>query len=196
MNPQIWWFLARASGIVAWLMMTGSMACGIVLAAKAVSGRGRPAWVLAMHRWFGALTLAFLAVHIAALVADSYVTFGLADITVPFASDWRPNAVALGVISMWLLVVVEISSLAMRRLPRKLWRGVHLSSYAAFWATSMHGAFAGTDTTSWWYRITGAVAVVAVTAVLMYRIANRRAERRLERDDAAVPRPVRRAAAP
>ena len=30
-NPQFWWYVARASGIVAWLMLTASVLCGIVL---------------------------------------------------------------------------------------------------------------------------------------------------------------------
>lgn len=178
MNPQVWWYLTRASGIVAWLMLTATVIWGILLATKAFPNQRRPAWLLAMHRWLAGLMLWFLAIHLAALVADSTVTFDIADLTVPYASDWRPGAVALGILAMWLLVAVELTSLAMRRLPRRFWRVVHLSSYAAFWLTSMHAAFAGTDTTSWLYRGGAAASVLAVVWALMYRLANRRAVRR------------------
>lgn len=178
MNPQFWWFLTRASGIVAWSMLTLAVIWGILLSTKAFPGQRRPIWLLSLHRWLGGLTISFLAIHLLALVADSYVTFGLADITIPYASDWKPGAVALGVLAMWLLVAVELTSLAMKRLPRKFWRAVHLSSYVAFWLTSMHAALAGTDATSWLYRGGAAASIVAVAWALMYRLANRRAVRR------------------
>jgi predicted ferric reductase len=181
MSPQFWWFLTRASGIVAWLMLTLSVIWGILLSTKAFPEQRRPQWLLSLHRWLAGLTISFLGIHLVALVADSYVSFGLADIAVPYASDWKPGAVALGVLAMWLLIAVQLTSLAMKRLPRKFWRAVHLSSYVAFWLTSLHAAFAGTDAGSWLYRGGAAASVVAVAWALMYRVANRRAVRRAAR---------------
>jgi DMSO/TMAO reductase YedYZ heme-binding membrane subunit len=85
------------------------------------------------------------------------------------------------VLGAWLLVAVELTSLAMRRLPRKVWRVIHLSSYVAFWLTAMHAAFAGTDATRPMYQITAAASILAVAWALMYRVANRRAVRRAAR---------------
>ena len=178
MNPQTWWFLTRASGLVAWIMLTLSVIWGIVLSTKAFPGQRRPVWLLEVHRWLGGLTMAFLAVHLAALVADNYVDFGLADITIPYATDWKPGAVALGVLGAWLLVAVELTSLAMRKLPRKVWRFVHLSSYVAFWLASMHAAFAGTDATTPLYQLTAAASILAVAWALVYRVITRRSARR------------------
>jgi len=181
MNPQFWWYLARSSGIIAWLMLTATVIWGILVSTKAFPNQRRPVWLLALHRWLAGLTLSFLAIHLAALLADSYVSFGLADLAIPYASDWKPGAVALGVIAMWLLIAVQLTSLAMRRLPRRFWRIVHLSSYLAFWLTSLHAAFAGTDTASWLYRGGAAASILAVAWALMYRLANRRAVRRAGR---------------
>lgn len=173
MNPQVWWHLTRASGIVAWLMLTASVVWGVILSTKAFPEHRRPAWLLDLHRWLGGLAVSFLAIHLVSLVADSYVQFGVLDLLVPFASDWKPGAVALGVVAMWGLVAVEATSLAMRKLPRKVWRRIHLLSYGVFWATSMHAAFAGTDRTTWLYRVTAAVSIGAVAWASLYRIANR-----------------------
>lgn len=181
MNPQFWWYLTRSSGIVAWLMLTATVIWGVLLSTKAFPNQRRPLWLLALHRWLAGLMLSFLAIHLAALVADNYVTFDVVDLVVPFATDWKPGAVALGVVAMWLLVAVQVTSVAMKRLPRKFWRVVHLSSYVVFWLTSMHAAFAGTDTTSWLYRWTAVASIVAVAGALMYRLANRRAVRRAAR---------------
>lgn len=184
MNPQFWWYLTRSSGIVAWLMLTASVIWGILVSTKAFPNQRRPVWLLAMHRWLAGLTMSFLGIHLVALVADSYVSFGLADLMIPYAADWRPGAVALGVLGMWLLVAVELTSLAMRRLPRRVWRGVHLTSYVAFWLASMHAAFAGTDAGAWMYQGGAAASILAVAWALMYRVANRRAVRRAERSAA------------
>jgi methionine sulfoxide reductase heme-binding subunit len=177
MNPKIWWYLTRASGISAWLMLTASVVFGVVLATKAFPEQRRPAWLLDLHRWLGGLSMTFLAVHLAALVADSYAHFGLTDLTIPYASDWKPGAVALGVVAAWGLLAVEATSLMMRRLSRRVWRGIHLTSYAIFWLTSLHAAAAGSDTGAPLYRLTAVVSVLAVAWSLMYRVSNRRRPR-------------------
>jgi len=177
-NPQVWWYVARASGITAWLLLTASVIWGVLLSTDAFPTRRRPAWLLDLHRWLGGLTVAFVAAHLAALVADSYTHFDLAALTIPYASQWRPGAVALGVVAMWCLVAVELTSLAMRRLPRKLWRGIHLTSYLVFWLASLHAAFAGTDATNRLYQVTAAVSIAAVAWALAYRLTSRRADRR------------------
>lgn len=190
MNPQTWWFVTRASGLVAWIMLTLSVIWGIVLSTKAFPDQRRPVWLLEVHRWLGGLTMSFLAVHLAALVADNYVDFGLADITIPYATEWKPGAVALGVLGAWLLVAVELTSLAMRKLPRKVWRFVHLSSYVAFWLASMHAAFAGTDATKGLYQLTAAASILAVVWALVYRVINRRSARRAVRALLREPQPA------
>ena len=168
MSPQLPWFIARAAGIVAWLLLTGSVVWGVVLATKAFPAHRRPAWLLDLHRWLGGLTVAFLAVHLGALMADDYVSFGLADLLVPGAASWHRGAVALGVVALWLLVVVQLTSVFMRRLPRRAWRAVHLTSYAAFWLTSLHASFAGSDATNRLYQVTSIVAIVAVVLSLIH----------------------------
>ena len=178
MNPQVWWYVARASGIIAWLLLTASVIWGVLLSTDAFPTRRRPAWLLDLHRWLGGLTVAFVAAHLAALVADNYTHFDIADLAIPYASQWRPGAVALGVVATWCLVAVELTSLAMRRLPRKLWRGVHLTSYLVFWLASLHAAFAGTDTTNRLYQLTAAISIAAVAWALVYRLSNRRTDRR------------------
>ena len=177
MGAQFWWFVTRASGIVAWLMLTASVIWGVVLSTKAFPERRRPAWLLDLHRWLGGLAMTFLAIHLSALVADNYTHFGLADIAVPFVSSWKSGAVALGVVAAWLLVAVEVTSLAMKHLPRKVWRGIHLTSYGTFWLTSLHGAFAGSDRTAWLYKATAGASIIAVTWAVLYRVTNPRPPR-------------------
>ena len=182
MNGQIWWFMTRASGLVAWLMLTASVLWGIVFSTKAFPNQRRPKWLLSVHRWLAAMTIWFVAIHLVSLIADSYVSFNLVDVAVPYATDWKPGAVALGIVAMWLLLGVEATSLMMKRLPRKVWHGIHFTSYLVFWLTSLHAAFAGTDATSPIYQVTAAASIAAIVWALSYRIATRRAVSRAERN--------------
>lgn len=178
MNGAFWWYVARASGIVAWLLLTASVLWGIVLSTKAFPEHRRPAWLLDLHRWLGGLTVGFVAIHLLALVADSYTTFTLADLAIPYSSDWKPGAVALGVVAAWSLVAVEATSLAMRRLPRRVWHGIHLVSYATFWLTTLHAAFAGTDRSQVLYQGTAVFAIAAVVWAVLYRLTHQKPARR------------------
>jgi DMSO/TMAO reductase YedYZ heme-binding membrane subunit len=173
LDPQFWWWVARATGLVAWCMVTAGIAWGLLLSGKVVRRRGIPAWLLDLHRYLGTLAVVFVAAHLAALVADNYVQFSVADLFVPMASDWRPTAVAFGIVALALLVVVQVSSWMMRRLPRRVWHGIHLSSFGVLALGTIHGALAGADAGSAAVQLgtLSALAVVGVLAAL--RVANR-----------------------
>lgn len=143
--PAIWWYLARATGLVAWALAVGSLLLGLALATRAMGPKPKGPWLLDLHRWLGGLALSFTAAHVGALIADSFVAFDLADVLVPFAAGWRPGAVAWGVVALWLLVAIEVTSLLMRRIPKRAWRAVHLSSYGLAVTATLHGVTAGTD---------------------------------------------------
>jgi DMSO/TMAO reductase YedYZ heme-binding membrane subunit len=101
--------------------------------------------MLSTHRYFSALALAFIAVHVFAIVADSYVHFGLADVLVPLVASWHPVAVAWGIVALYLLVAIEATSLVRRRLSPRVWRGIHLLSYVVLALATIHLLSAGTD---------------------------------------------------
>ena len=174
MNPQIWWYVARAAGIVGWLFLTAAVLWGIFLSTDLFPAHRRPAWLLDLHRALGGLAVFTIALHLGALVADNFVHFTIADLTIPFASEWKTWQVALGVFAFWGVVVVEATSLAMKHLPRRVWRGIHLTSYVTFLLTSLHGTFAGTDATNSLYVVTSIVTTVMLTFAVIYRVTHRR----------------------
>jgi DMSO/TMAO reductase YedYZ heme-binding membrane subunit len=168
-NPEIWWYLSRSAGVVAWVMLTASVLWGIVLASDLFPRWRRKAWLLAMHRWLAGLTLVFVGAHLVALLFDEYAQFGLADLLVPFAGTWRPTALAVGITALYLLVAVELTALAMKRLARRWWRDVHILSYVVFWGVSIHAALAGTDASKPLYVTTAIAALSLVVFAASYR---------------------------
>ncbi len=170
MNPHVWWYLSRSSGIVAWAMLTASVLWGVLLASPLLGRWKKAAWLLDLHRWLGALALSFTGIHVAALIADRTVDFGFADVLVPFMASWHPVAVSLGVVALWLVVAVQITSALRRHLPRRVWHAVHLTSYASFWLVSLHGAAAGTDASTPMYRAGAIVTIGATLFATVYRL--------------------------
>jgi DMSO/TMAO reductase YedYZ heme-binding membrane subunit len=173
---QFWWWVARATGIVAWAMATASVAWGLTLSGRLVRRRRLPAWLLDLHRYLGTLTVAFLAIHVAALVADSYVSFGARELFVPMGSEWRPGAVTWGVLAMYGLIVIQVTSWGMRYLPRKVWHGIHLSSYAVFAAATVHGALSGADRANPLLQGLAVAGVTLVVTLTVLRVLDRRRE--------------------
>jgi predicted ferric reductase len=164
-TSQIWWFVARSSGIVAWALITLSVCWGLLMSTNALARSSHRARLLDLHRFMGGLAVAFTGLHLVGLVADGYVHFGWAEILVPMASSWEPGAVAFGVVGLYLLLAVEISSLMMGRLPRRAWRLIHRLSFVLYFVATYHAIAAGTDNSNEVFRV-AALASINVVAFL------------------------------
>src|SRR4030095_2920750 len=162
MNEHLAWYVSRSTGIVAWGLRVASMVWGFLYATRVLGKRARPWWMLGVHRFLGALAIVFVVVHVLAIVADNYTSFGLVDVLVPFASAWKPIPVALGIVGMYILVTVEVTSLLQRHLPRMVGRQIHLASYGLFAFASLHALSAGTDVRS---VVLGGLAIGAAVAL-------------------------------
>jgi hypothetical protein len=160
---KLTWYAARASGLVAWAVVTASIVWGLALSTRVVRRRGAAAWMRDLHRFLGTLALVFVAVHIAALVADNFVYFGPGELFVPMFSAWRPGPVAWGIAATYLLVAIQLTSWTMRWLPRRLWHAVHLASFPMFAFATVHGFTAGADNRNLavqWVALTGSFLVI------------------------------------
>jgi len=165
------WYLARSSGLVAWGLLATAVLWGLFLSTRLFDRAPSPKWITDMHRFLGGLAVVFTAIHIGGLVADNYVHFTTRDILVPFASPWRTTAVAGGVISMWILGAIEITSLLMRHLPRRLWRAVHMSSFVLFFVATFHALTAGTDARSQVFVLACDAMLAVVLLLILARLA-------------------------
>ncbi len=180
LNEKFWWYLSRSSGLVAWLILAAAVIWGLLLSTKILQTKRRPAWLLDLHRWLGGLAVIFTGFHLLGLVLDSYVEFGWRELFIPMASEWQPAAVAWGVVAFYILIAVQTTSLLMKKLPRRLWKAVHTSSFVLFWTAAIHGALAGTDATTIWYQVGSGVVILLTLVVVLYRIMTAKALRRAD----------------
>ncbi|NUQ97589.1 MAG: 2Fe-2S iron-sulfur cluster binding domain-containing protein [Streptomyces sp.] len=186
MDPKLWWYLARAGGLTAWWLVSLTVLWGLLLSTRVLGGRTAPSWLLDLHRLLGGLAVVFTGLHIAGLVWDEWVHFGWADILVPMAASYRPGAVAWGVVALYLLAAIQITSLLKSRIPEALWRWVHRTAFVVFVSGTVHTFTAGTDADGPLVRWSAAVIAAAFMFLVTYRIA---AGRRITRRTTQIPAP-------
>jgi methionine sulfoxide reductase heme-binding subunit len=138
------WLMARASGLVAFGLLTGSVWLGLAMSTRLLGGK-RQAALLRWHRTLSASALTMLVVHVGALLLDPVISFGPLAVLVPFAAPWRPIAVGLGVIAAWLSLILAVSFRLRARIGTRMWRRLHYASFLAFVLMIAHTLTAGTD---------------------------------------------------
>lgn len=170
MNEQTWWYLSRSSGIVALVLLVLSVVWGVLLATRVLHHIDRPAWLLDLHKWLGGTALVMTGLHMLGLYLDGYVQFGFRELLVPGTGEYRPVAVAVGVLSFYVMVAVQATSYMRRRLSKRMWHGIHLLSYGLVWGAAIHAGMAGTDTVNRAYQVLALVLTMLAVAATMIRI--------------------------
>jgi sulfoxide reductase heme-binding subunit YedZ len=173
MSGQILWFAARGAGIVSLLMLTAGAALGLVTVTRFQAAGWPRFFNYEMHRRVSLLSVAFLATHILAAVFDPYLQLGLSAALIPFASSWKPVPVALGVISLYLVVALIATSLVRRHLGQRAWRLVHWTSYLMWPLAFAHTVTSGTDAMTPWMLGIEAVCLAVVAGAATWRWVDR-----------------------
>jgi len=194
-SEQLSWYVSRSAGFTAWILTALSVLWGLFLSTGIMRGWPTRPWLLDLHRFLGGLTVVFVGVHIAALVADNFVYFGWSEVLVPMASDWQPGAVAWGIVAFYLLIAVEVTSLLRRRfVSERIWRAVHASSFLLFGFGTVHTFQAGSDLDRPWVfwsvvGVAGLVLVLSWWRVLVGRSTAPARKRSLGEESTPVPAP-------
>jgi methionine sulfoxide reductase heme-binding subunit len=165
------WYLTRAAGLVTLVLLTAAMTLGILNAGRFGSRRWPRFAVQAMHRNLSLLALAFLALHVASTVLDSYVSIGLQDAIVPFVASYKRWWLGLGALACDLMITLTITSLTRQRIGPRLWRVIHWAGYLCWPIAIAHGLGTGTDHSQRWVLGLTFCCIAAVVMSLIYRLA-------------------------
>ena len=165
-GPSTYWYLTRSSGVVAIVLLTLSVAVGVLDVAR-VGGPRWPRFVVdGVHRTASLLAVAFLAVHIVTAILDSFAPISVLDAFVPFTGTYRPFWLGLGAVATDLLIAIVVTSVARRRLGHGAWRATHWLAYACWPVALVHGLGTGSDVTQFWLEwINGACVLVVLGSV-------------------------------
>ncbi len=173
-NRMLPWIVGRGLGLAAYLALAALVLTGTWFSHPWRLSRPvlHPALLLRVHAVLAAGTVALVGGHILAMVADRYAHVGIAGAVVPGASGYRPAAVALGVVAVYLgLAVGGAAALAGRILVGRRWLGIHRLAAATFGLTWFHGVLAGSDTPA--LRLVYAVSGLAVLGATVTRFVAR-----------------------
>jgi DMSO/TMAO reductase YedYZ heme-binding membrane subunit len=147
-TPELTWYVLRASGIVAWALLTLSVVGGSVLRTRLLGPRFRPPWLLDLHRGVSELAVVFTGLHVLAVAVDPWIDLSLVEVLVPFTSSWEPLALAPGIVGLHMLLAIQLTSLFRRRVGTRTWRAVHALALPTWVLATGHLLVAGTDATN------------------------------------------------
>ena len=142
---QSWWYITRAAGLVAYLLLWLSTAWGLVVSNKITDSIVHRTYTFEFHQFISLLAIGFMVLHILVLMLDHYLPFSALQILVPFTSTYRPLWVGLGVISFYLILLVTGTFYIRQRIGIKAFRIIHVLSLAAYISVTLHAIYAGTD---------------------------------------------------
>lgn len=169
LGPSAYWYLARATGAVALVLLTVSVVLGILGSLRYSAGPRWPRFAIdSLHRDTSLLVIVLLVLHVITSVLDGFAPIKLTDAIIPFATPYRPLWMGLGALSFDLLIALVVTSLLRRRIGYRSWRAIHWLAYASWPVAVLHGLGTGTDVKTWWMLLltVGCVAAVVVAALI------------------------------
>jgi sulfoxide reductase heme-binding subunit YedZ len=169
-TAHVLWYLTRATGLVALVLLTATIVLGIIGTARAASPRWPRLLTAGLHRNLALTSTALVAVHVVTTITDPFVSISLVAAFVPFASSYRPIWLSLGALAFDLMLAVLITSLVRDRLSHRAWRAVHLLVYVCWPIALWHGLGTGTDTKLGWVLALNALCLIAVAAAVWWRL--------------------------
>ncbi|MGK2936972.1 MAG: ferric reductase-like transmembrane domain-containing protein [Solirubrobacteraceae bacterium] len=170
-----WWLASRASGIVALLCVTVSVAIGLMMAGKVSRRPGMAKALMGVHEQAALAGLLAIAVHGITLLGDPWLDPGPAGVVVPFAMDYRPFFTGLGIIAGWLAVLLGLSFYFRKRIGAKRWRTLHRATLLVWVLGVAHTIGAGTDGPSTWMLAFVGVSTAVIVPLLVLRMRPRAA---------------------
>lgn len=171
-----WWLASRASGLLALVLITVSVAIGLAMAGKVLRVPGLSRKLMAVHEQTALAGLIAIAVHAITLIGDPFLNPGVAGVAVPFVLDFETVFTGLGVIAAYLAMLLGLSFYFRRRIGAKLWRRAHRATVLVWVLGLVHALGAGSDTSEIWFRWWVMATTPLIGGLFVYRVLEGRAK--------------------
>ncbi len=142
---QLWWYVTRAAGIIAFLLLWFSTVLGLAVTSKLLDRLLDRMFTYDFHQFISLLSIGFVALHVLVLMLDRYLPYSIWQVLIPFLSPYRAFWVGIGVISFYIILLVTITFYIRNRIGMKTFRTIHILSMLAYLGATLHGLYAGTD---------------------------------------------------
>jgi sulfoxide reductase heme-binding subunit YedZ len=168
-SPYLFWITSRAAGFAALVLASLAVSLGLLMSTKLL--KGRTTELRTAHDTLALSTIVAIVVHAAALLADSYVHFSVADITIPFLSSYKTIWTSIGIVAGWGLALLGLSYYARRWVGAVRWRKLHRFTALAWLAGLVHALGEGTDAGQVWFLAMIALVAIPALGLLFTRLA-------------------------
>jgi sulfoxide reductase heme-binding subunit YedZ len=144
-SQQLWWYVTRSAGIIAYLLLWLSTVWGLAVPSRIIQPLLDQTYTFDFHQFISLLSIGFALLHILVLTLDRYLPYSTLQILIPFLSPYRPLWVGLGVISFYILLLVTVTFYLRTRIGMNTFRAIHIFSLLGYLGITLHGFYAGTD---------------------------------------------------
>jgi methionine sulfoxide reductase heme-binding subunit len=144
-STQIWWYVTRASGLMAYFLLWLSTAWGLAVSSKIFDPLLQRDYTYDFHQYLSLFSLGFTFLHVIVLLLDHYLPFSIAQVIIPFTSTYRRFWVGLGVISLYIILLVTVTFYLRKQIGMRAFRWIHVLSLVGYLGVTLHALYAGTD---------------------------------------------------
>jgi predicted ferric reductase len=144
-STQIWWFVTRSAGIIAYLLLWFSTIWGLAVPSKLLNPLLEQTFTFDFHEFISLLSIGFMLLHVFVLLIDRFLPYTLMQILIPFLSPYRPFWVGVGVFSFYISLLVTVTFYLRSKIGSKTFRSIHVLSLLGYLGVTLHGLYAGTD---------------------------------------------------
>jgi len=142
---QLWWYVTRAAGIVAYLLLWFSTVLGLAVKSKFLDRMLDRMFTYDFHEFISLLSIGFVLLHVVVLMLDRYLPYSLGQVLIPFLSPYRPLWVGIGVVAFYVTLLVTVTFYLRTKIGQKAFRLIHILSLLGYLGVTLHGLYAGTD---------------------------------------------------
>ncbi len=180
------WHMTRAVGTVAYVLLTGAVAWGLILSSRIAKDLTPAPVTLEMHSSLSWIALGLGAYHGFLFLLDGYYHFTVASLLVPFTAPYRPLPTGLGTLGLYLMLLTSISFSWRSWIGQRGWRLLHLLTLPAYALVTLHGLLSGTDSAAPGMRLLYGGSVLLVLFLVNYRLLAGRKQGRAARAAAPI----------
>lgn len=182
------WYLSRASGIAAFILLTIVVINGLLMSTRLTATFLPTPLNYEMHRFFSWNAILLILGHVAALLFDPYFHLLPSEAFIPFllkreyasllGFDFQWT-VALGILAFYGVVTLVLTTEWRRKIPRKVWRLIHYISFPTYFLFVAHGIYSGTDSRTWWMLWLYCLSLIIVLFLIGVRLSSAIQKRKL-----------------
>lgn len=173
------WYITRTAGFIAAFSLFFLILSGVGLISGYTFKVLEPLTAWATHKAIGLVFIVSVAIHGVALLFDTYVPFNIAQILFPFLSNYKEVTifnhhlgslyVALGILAMYGLLAIAISTYLWIDKKPHAWKTIHFLAYLIAIFVFFHALYVGTDLTHGIFRTLWIIMGIIMAIAIIYR---------------------------